>query len=305
MTSLPRTIVIVGLVGVIVACLASLWAADDRTRQRGTERLSARALDDLALLAGLRDDEGERLRDEPMPVEVIQDGGPLWVRDAVIEAVEDDPYFEVGNSRHLLRAEVVEARSGLALQLHLWRSGWDLRVPEPRQLHIAPWAPVVGLVLGAVAGIFLRRVSVMLVVAGLTAQLLLGLDPVPAELVPAKPLTELWAEGPLIAPVLDWIDSMTTIHLAVAGALVAMCLVLVAFDHRRSREREDSLDLASASLAAVLGSLGAVGWLEAASRGSLFAAFTHPAGWVVLLGLVMTCVPMAHVAREEWRAKAS
>ncbi|GEM_PF-2217560 len=296
MTSVPRSAVFGALFGVVLACLAALWAAGPSTRELGVEAVAEDALDDLALLASLRDERGQPLRGEPMAVEVIQDGGPMWVREAVIEAVEASPDFAVGNSPHLLRVEVIDERAGVALQLHLWRAGWDLRMPEPRQVQIAPWAAVVGMILGALAGVFARRVSVTLVVGGVCAQLLLALDPLPEALFPPKSMVATWTEGPLLRRVLGAIDAMSSVHLAMAAAVVAASLVLVAFDHRNSRERDDSVDLGSVSLAALLGSVGSLAWLEAASRGSLLTALGHPAGWLALLGLALACGPVVWVS---------
>ena len=67
------------------------------------------------------------------------------------------------------------------------------------------------------------------------------------------------------------------------------------------------LGLGSAGLAALVGSFGALAWIEAASRGSLFAAcdvrFGAWSGWLALLGLIVAWLPAIRVAREAWRAK--
>ncbi|NVB42222.1 hypothetical protein G6O69_30645 [Pseudenhygromyxa sp. WMMC2535] len=307
MITLPRSLLIVALVGLVLACLGAVWAGGAATRELAGEREAADALDELAFLAGLVDEHGQLMRPEPMAVEVIQDGGPLWAQAAVERAVEDNAAFAVGNSPHLLRVEVVEGGAGVALQLHLWRAGWDLRVPQPRRIWVAPWAAIIAGVLGAVAGLLGRRLSLGFAAAGVCAQLLLGLAPLPADVFPPQRLIEAWSEGPLLRRLLAFIDGMGAIHLAVAAAVVAACVVLVAFDHRRSREREDSLDLGSASLLALLGTCGALAWIEAASRGSLFVAL-HPracwwAGGMAVLGILACWVPAGWVALEGWRAR--
>ena len=307
MASLPRPLVIAALLGVILACLGALWAGGEATREAATRKLAERSVTELALLAGLADDHGELLRDEPMAVEVIADGGPMWVLAAVDHATAASPWFEVGNSPHLLRAEVIDEPGGIALQLHLWRGGWELREPEPRRVRVAAWAAVVAGVCGAIAAAFVGRLSVGLGVAGLFAQLLLAFDPLPPELFPPQGLVAAWSEGPLFGPLFDEIRAMTPLQVAIAAAIVAMCLVLVGFDHKRSRERERDLGLGWAGAAAVLGSFGGLAWIEAASRGSLFAACDLRvgawAGWLALLGLIVAWLPAIHVAREAWRAR--
>jgi hypothetical protein len=306
MSALPRPLMIAALVGVIVACLGALWSGGVATREAATRGLADRSLAELALLAGLADDQGQLLRDEPMAVEVIADGGPMWALEAVSDATARSPWFELGNSPHLLRTEVIDERGGIALQLHLWRGGWELREPQPRRVRVAAWAAVIAGVLGAgFAAMLGGRLSLGLGLAGLFAQLLLALDPLPAELFPPQSLLVAWSEGPLFGPLFDWIRAMTPLHVAIAAALVALCLVLVGFDHKRSRERD--LGLGWAGAAAVLGSFGALGWVEAASRGSLLAACDLRVGawtgWLALLGLIVAWLPAIHLAREAWRAQ--
>jgi hypothetical protein len=306
-SSIPRTLLIAALIGVIVACLGALGAQGTATREAASYRLAQRSIDELALLAGLADDQGKLLRDEPMAVEVIADGGPLWVLDVVGRAADRSPWFTVGPSRHLLRGEVIDERGGVALQLHLWRGGWELREPEPRRVRIAAWAAVVAGLLGAVAATYTRKLSLGLATAGIFAQLLLALDPLPSELFPPQGVLAAWSEGPLFGELIAAIRSMSSIGVALAAAVVAACLVLVAFDHRRSRGQGGDLGIGWAGVAASLGSFGAVAWLEAASRGSLFAAcdlrFGAWAGLVALLGLIVAWLPAIRVAREAWQAK--
>lgn len=306
MISISRPLLIAALIGVIVACLGALWSGGQATREAATHGLARRSIDELALLAGVADDRGE-LPHGPMSVEVIADGGPLWVLDVVERATERSGSFRVDNSPHLLRAELIDERGGIALQLHLWRGGWELREPQPRRIRIAVWAVVLAGLLGAVAATYSRRISVGLATAGVLAQLLLALDPLPAELFPPQGLLAAWGEGPLFGRLLAGIRAMSNLQVAIAAAVVALCLVLVAFDHKRSRDRADALGLGNAGFAAVLGSFGALAWVEAASRGSLFAAcdlrFGAWAGWLAGLGLIVAWLPAIRVAREAWRAQ--
>jgi hypothetical protein len=306
MSSVPRTLLIAALLGVIVACLGALWSGSVATRQAAAHGLARRSIDELALLAGVADDQGKLLRDEPMAVEVIADGGPLWVLDVVERAVERSSYFAVSSSPHLLRAEIIDERAGVALQLHLWRGGWELREPEPRRVQIAAWAAVVAGLLGAVAATYTRKISVGLVTAGVFAQLLLALDPPPRELFPPQSTLTAWAEGPLFGDLLASIRAMSPLQVAIAAAVIAACLVLVAFDHRRSRGQSGDVGLGWASVAALLGTVGAVAWIEAASRGSLFAAcdlrFGAWSGWLAAIGLIVAWLPAIRVGREAWQA---
>ncbi|EDM77029.1 hypothetical protein PPSIR1_16050 [Plesiocystis pacifica SIR-1] len=298
MISLPRNVALIGVLGLLIAVIASVWAGGERTRAVAVGAMAEDALVELGLLAGVRDDAGALQREEPMAVEVIQDGGPMWVREVVEEAVGEDPAFAVGNSPHLMRVEVVDGRGGVALALHLWRAGWDLRVPEPRRIRVAPWAAVLGAVLGAFAGVFTRRGSVALLCAGLLAQIALGLAPISTAVFPPQTLVEAWGSSPLARRIVELAQTMTTTHQAIAAAFVALCLVLVAFDHRSSKEREDALDLGSAGLVAIASTVGVVAWIEAASRSSLLASLHHGAGWVTFLGLGMLAVPVVYLARQ-------
>lgn len=307
MVALPRTLLIAALLGVIVACVGALLAGGTATREAATYGLARRSIDELALLAGLADDQGKLLREEPMAVEVIADGGPMWVLETVERAAEQSRYFEVDASPHLLRGEIIDERGGVALQLHLWRGGWELREPQPYRVRIAAWAAVVAGLLGAVAGLFTRKLSVGLATAGVLSQLLLAIDPLPPELFPPQRMFAAWAEGPLLGELIRAIRAMSTLHVALASAVVAACLVLVAFDHRRSRGQGGDVGLGSAGIAAVVGGFGALAWIEAASRGSLFAAcdvrFGAWSGYLALLGLIVAWLPAIRVAREGWRAK--
>lgn len=307
MVALPRSLLIAALLGVIVACVGALLAGGVATREAATYGLARRSIDELALLAGLADDQGKLLREEPMAVEVIADGGPMWMLDTVERAAEQSRYFKVDASPHLLRSEIIDERGGVALQLHLWRGGWELREPQPHRVRIAAWAAVVAGLLGAVAGLFTRKLSVGLATAGVLAQVLLAIDPLPPELFPPQRMLEAWSEGPLLGELIGSIRAMSTLHVALASAVVAACLVLVAFDHRRSRGQGGDVGLGSAGVAAVIGSFGALAWIEAASRGSLFAAcdvrFGAWSGYLALIGLIVAWLPAIRVAREGWRAK--
>jgi hypothetical protein len=170
------------------------------------------------------------------------------------------------------------------------------------------WAAVLAGLLGAAAATITGRLSVGLATAGVSAQASLGLAPPPPELFPPQGLLATWAGGPLFATVIATIQGMSTLHVAIAAAVLAGSLLLVGFDHQRSRERSGDLGLAWAGFAAVFGGVGAIAWIEAASRGSLFAAcdwrFGAWAGWLALLGLIVAWLPAIRVASEARHAPA-
>lgn len=298
---IPRGQLVVGVLGLVLACVALVWLASQAMRERALERLAARELDELALLAGVVDDAGVRQRDEPLVVEVVQDGGSLWIAPAVARAVDASGDFATGNSRHLLRVEVLEHPRALALQLNLWRAGWQLRVPEPLRVRTSPWVVVVALALAACVAPLVRRISLALALAGVVAQVLLVLVAPPPDLFAPLTLAEEWRRGPLFGWLVPALERLTPLQLAIAVAIVALCLVLVGFDHRRSRAGDDALDLASASLFALLGALGLVALLEAALRSSFAAALVHWSGMLALLGLLLAWLPALAQAHQRWQ----
>lgn len=309
MISLPRRLLLVALIGVLLACTGALLGSGESTRRAATERLAAHSLDELAWLAGLVDESGTLQREQPMPVTVVSDGGPMWALDSVARAVAGSRAFAVGDGPHVLRTEIIDEPNGIALQLHLWRNGWELREPAPGRVRIAPAAAVVGALLGAVLVVIVGHLSWGLALAGVLAQILLAVDPLPKQLFPPQSLREAWASGPLFAWVLDDIRELSAVGMAVVTAVCVGSLVLVAFDHKRTRGGADDVGLGPAALAAVLGSLGLLAWLEAASRGSLLAAcdlrFGAWAGLLALVGLILAWLPAIRVSREAVRARAN
>ncbi|MFV8754238.1 hypothetical protein ACNOYE_27150 [Nannocystaceae bacterium ST9] len=297
---LPRRLLMVALVGLLLACLALPWLGGQAMREAALAGLASRELDDLALLAAVRDDQGTLLRDEPFPVEVVQDGGSLWITPAVERAVDESEWFATGNSPHILRVEVIEDPRALALQLHLWRAGWELRSPEPLRVRTTPWMLVIAGLLGAATAVLVRRVSLGLALAGVLAQLLLGTITAPAELFPPQTTWAEWQAGPLFGRVLPWIEAMTPVDLGIAAAVISLCLVLVAFDHRRSKSVDAGLDLGSAGLLALLGTLGLLGLIEALFRSGFAASLAAWPGWLALIGVLLAWVPALALAREAW-----
>lgn len=305
MISLPRRLVLLALFGVIVACVAGVLASGQQTRAQVLGALTRSSLDELALLAGVVDDAGQLQREAAMPLEVVAEGGSVWALETVRASVEANPNFSVDASSHILRSEIVEAPGGIAVQLHLWRAGWELREPEPRRARVAPWAAILGGVLGAIAALFSGRLSIGLATSGVLAQLALNFDPLPRGLFPSQTLAQAWASGPLAQRGMAWIRGMGSAELAVLVGLLTVSLILVAFDHRRSRGEVQDLGLGGASLTAGLGFIGALCWLEAASRGALLAAcdlrYGAFLGLVAFGGLILAWLPAIRVARDSWR----
>ncbi len=295
-----RGLLVVALVGVVLACLALAWLGGQATRAAALSGLAGRSLADLALLAGLRDDQGQLLRDEPFAVEVVQDGGSLWIAPAIEVAVDDSPWFATGNSPHLLRVEVVEDSRALALQLHLWRGGWELRSPEPLRVRTTPWIIVVAGLLGAVTAVVVRRASLGLALAGALAQFLLAMFTPTRELFAPQTTWVEWGTGPLFGRVLPWVEALTAFELAIAAGLVTLCLVLVGFDHRRSKASADGLNLTSAGVLALLGTVGLLGLVEAMFRSGFAASLGLWPGWLALAGLLLAWAPALAQAREQW-----
>jgi hypothetical protein len=297
---LQRRSTIVLVVAVLAAVVVSLATDGERTRRALVESMASRSLDELALLAGLRDDTGESLRGEPLPVAIVQDGGSTWIREAVADAVEVSPDFAEADSRHLLRIESVQTESAIGLQLRLWREGWELRSPELMRGRVSPWVAVLAAGLGAAVAFWLWRVGPGLLVAGGLAQAVLALLPWPAESIPPTDWLTDVRSGPLLAPLAGLTGS--TWVTPVALAVIAFCVVLVAFDHRRSREREDSLKLSTAGGAALMAAAGSLTWLEAALRAGLWASMHSIAGMLAVVLLAVAWVPAIHRARERLRA---
>lgn len=159
----------------------------------------------------------------------------------------------------------------------------------------------VALALAACVAPLVRRISLALALAGVVAQVLLVLVAPPPDLFAPLTLAEEWRRGPLFGWLVPALERLTPLQLAIAVAIVALCLVLVGFDHRRSRAGDDALDLASASLFALLGALGLVALLEAALRSSFAAALVHWSGMLALLGLLLAWLPALAQAHQRWQ----
>ncbi len=270
----------------LVAAIAALWMDSEPTRARATAVAAGPALDELAFLAGLENERGERMRADPFPVEVVQEAGPQWLRPAVERAVDRSRSFGHDDSAHLLRIEPIVVGNVIIVQLRLWRQGWDLRTPRPFHLQVTPWMPILAGLLGVAAGLAARRGSVGVLVAGVFAQLGLLTLWWPESLLGARVWSQEVRNGPLVLGVERIITRSPEMTTAVAASVIVFSLVLVAFDHRRSHEGPANLSLGLAVGLALAYGVGAIAWLEAATRCGATASLTTVPGLVAHLALL-------------------
>lgn len=289
------------LVAGVLSLLASIFAGGEATRKSAMEGLATRSLAELSFLAGVRGQDGERLRSEPLEVQVVLEGGEWWIRDAVVDAVDASPDFDTGDSQHLLRIETVQAQSVIALQLRLWRQGWDLRTPDTMRVRVAPWAGVFAGVLGAVLGFFVWRVGAGLLVAGLMAQAMVAGLPWPAETIPPVSWSDEVLTGPLLGTAIGATRALPSWGMPAAIAVIVFCVVLIAFDHRHSKGRKDSLPITSVASMTLLAGGGGLLWVEAATRAGLWSAMDSIPGAFAVLALALAWVPAIRRARERLR----
>lgn len=246
----------------VLALVLAFFSVGDHARRDAAYGRGQVAAFELGVMAGLRERQGATTA-KPLRVEFVQEGGPLWVGEALEAAFADDPAFEVGTSAHLIRAEVIANDTVIVTAPSLFRQGWGLRLPAPLRIRLLPW--IVALASGFGIGIALRWRA--LGVAGLACGVL------------AQGLA--WGVGwPSPTPELTWIQAVSTSPLgsavtrlavgltqtqsALAIGLLVMCAMLIGFDHRRSRGRGGPLLIGGSA-----GVIGAVLLLEAGSRTGL------------------------------------
>lgn len=262
----------------VALLVAGLLALDKQATGAAAVRQVARLhLVELGRLAGVRDGEG-RSTGATLQVQVVQNGGELWVGEAIAAAVDDDPAFARGDAPHLITVEVVHAGPATAVRMGLWRRGWSLGAPRPVVARAAPWVALLALAMGALLRAVGRRPGSSLLVAGVLAQAGTLLLPWPGP--GARPgLLKEWQAGPLGTSVRLLAERLPDVSTAVGGGVIALCLLLAAFDHRRSRGRGGGLVLFG-----LLGVLGLSLLLEAAVRVGVPCALEQVGGWIALLG---------------------
>ena len=144
----------------------------------------------------------------------------------------------------------------------------------------------------------LWRIGPGLLVAGLFSQTMLAGLPWPAESIPPVSWLQEVRTGPLLGPLLELTRSIPSWGTDVGVAVVVFCLVLVWFDHRRSKERRDSFEIGTVSVISVLLFLGGVTWLEAALRAGLGAAMHTVPGALAVVALALAWLPAIRRSRE-------
>jgi len=270
--------------------------------QRAAARqMGHHGLMEVGFVAGLRRPDGSVAGGRPLPVEVVQEGGPTWLREEIVSVVEADPAFEERPSGNMLRIEVASGEERLAYRLHLWRVGWSVRTPGVLRVQASPWLCATSGLVGALLAFFLRRVAAGLALAGLAAQIAAGMQPWPAPLGPQS-CTQAWAEGPLWLSLTEAVRSMSDLGVSLTVGGIVLCALLVAFDHRRSRQKGDAVAFVPLLVATVVGFVGVVAWAEAGLRVGLWAWMTTAMGWLGLAALVGAWLPAALRAWERLRA---
>ena len=270
---------VVAAVFSVLALTASAAIDRDAAAQRAARGRLSGALVQLGVLAGLRSDTGAvTLR--PLPVAANLDGGPLWLRAELEAAIAADEAFVLGPSPNLVRVEVVGTDTAFGLSCALFRQGWNLKLPRPTRVRVAPWVATVTAVLGLFVAFGLRRVGAGLAVAGGAAQLVLAWLPWEVPLTPASWSAAL-AQGPAGTAVLAWARALPDSSVSIGAGVVALCAILIVLDHRRSRRRGGTL-----LLAGLAGAAGVVAWGEAALRAGASGWAASGAGVLSMLALV-------------------
>jgi hypothetical protein len=277
------------MLGLAVCVLLSVLGAvgaDLETMQRASVRqVGALAVYELGELAGLRRPDGGIAGGRPLAVEVVQDGGPLWLREAFVALVEADAAFEVKPSPNILRVEAVGGETLLAIRLHLWRLGWSVRAPDVLRIRPMPLLFVGVAMLGALVLLWSHRTVVSLVVTGVLAQGVVAFLPWPHQLAPAS-LTDAWFRGPLGRGLVVAARSMSDLGAAVVTGGIVLCVMLLAFERRGARDRPEEPGVAVLVVVSGLGFLGVLGYVEAGLRLGLWPWMTTFWGWLGLVGLV-------------------
>lgn len=245
---------------------------------------AARAeLTELAWLAGLARED----RSEAIEVELRFDG-EAWGRDVIAEAIADDAVFRIGHGPHALVAQFLDAGNALAVQIGLERRGWSVRPPQPTRRRVMPIAAAVAAALGLWAWLRRRSAALGWWSAAVVVQAIAAAWPWPPGFPRPSVADDVW-HGPVLAAARSLAHDMRELEVAIAGGVIALCVVLVAFDHRRSRSR--GLGPALRGLAAVVGALV---YIEGAARVGLAPWAVTSAG---MIGVVASAVAVALLVR--------
>jgi arylsulfatase A-like enzyme len=264
----------------VLALVLGLLALDRQaTGARSVEHAARLSLVELGRLAGVRDAQG-RATGTTIAVDVAQSGGELWIGQAIAAAVDRDPAFERGDGPHVLTVEVVENGPAIAMRMGLWRRGWSLGPPRPAIVRTAPFIVLLALAIGALVRSRGRSVGASLAIAGGLAQAGTLLLPWPGPGVPPG-LVGQWRDGPLATVLRLVAERLPDSATAIGAGVIALCLVLAVFDHRRSPGRGGGLVISG-----LLGAAGVVALVEAAVRVGVPGALGQVAGWIAVLAVV-------------------
>ena len=277
----------------VVALLVSTAVDTEAASQRAARTALSSILVQLGTKAGVRDASG-KVTLRPLPVEAALEGGPLSLRADLEAAIEADPAFELGDSPHLVRVEVIGSERAYGLAGSLFRQGWYDRLPHPVRVRIAPWVATITGVFGLLVAFAVRRVGAGLAATGVAAQATLAVLPWEVPLAPSS-WTVAVQEGPLGATVIHWARGLPDQTVAIGIGVVVLCVILIYFDHKRSPKRGGLL-LAGG----IVGAAGLLLWVEAAARAGLLGWGPSTAG---ILALSILAVAWAGVARYQFRQR--
>ncbi len=248
------------------------------------ERAAATAAEveliELARLAGL---EGGDDRRSPVPVRLDFEGDP-WGEAVVAQAIGDSGVFELRPGPHALVAQFIDGGSALAVQIALERRGWSIRAPQPTRRRVLPAGAAIAAAAGAAA--WLRRRSALLGwwIAAVGVQLIAAAWPWPLGF-PRPSVDDDILGGPVMTVLRSLANDMRQFEVAIAAGVLALCVVLIAFDHRRSRSQGFM-----PAIRGLLGVVGAIVFVEGAARIGLAAWVPTVAG---LIGSVAAAVAVA------------
>lgn len=268
------------LVAVFAVVVGVAFADDAKVTTRSLHGALALAAAEVAEMANLKPVSGGGPSPSALPVAVVVDGEMPWLAAEAKRAAALEPAFEINGGPHELRFEYIGDGRTWAVRAQLWRRGWSLRPPQPVIVRIFPWVAVLAAALGG--ALWVRRVPLWIAaaVSGVGAQVGLWAMAWPTAILRPS-FSESVAAGPLGRQVVRWAEMLPETSVAIGAGVVALCLVLAMFDHRRSPGQGGM-----AIWTAVVVLLAGLAWLEAALRGQVVPWASTGLGACGALGLV-------------------